>query len=129
GDLIQNTKRAVESLKHSRPLTLDDVRAWPKRLVSLSPEILEERRRTKEFLYQYFYYSPVLQPEKENAEEVIGRLFDFWTKQPEKLPPSYQQKAGSEPLARIVCDYIAGMTDTYIYEQYEKYCGKLAGRP
>ena len=129
GDLIQNTKRAVESLKHSRPLTLDDVRAWPKRLVSLSPEILEERRRTKEFLYQYFYYSPVLQPEKENAEEVIGRLFDFWMKQPEKLPPSYQQKAGSEPLARIVCDYIAGMTDTYIYEQYEKYCGKLAGRP
>jgi dGTPase len=129
GDLIQNTKRAVESLKHSRPLTLDDVRAWPQRLVSLSPEILAERRRTKEFLYQHFYYSPALQPEKENAEEVIDRLFSFWMSEPGKLPSSYQQKAGSEPLARIVCDYIAGMTDTYIYEQYEKYCGKLAGRP
>jgi dGTPase len=43
-------------------------------------------------------------------------------KQPEKLPPSYQEKGASEPLARIVCDYIAGMTDTYITEQYQKYC-------
>jgi dGTPase len=44
-------------------------------------------------------------------------------KHPQKLPPSYQEKAESEPLARIVCDYIAGMTDTYINEQYQKYCG------
>jgi dGTPase len=42
---------------------------------------------------------------------------------PENLPSSYQEKATQEPLARIVCDYIAGMTDNYIYEQYEKYCG------
>jgi dGTPase len=47
-------------------------------------------------------------------------------KQPEKLPASYQEKAESEPRARVVCDYIAGMTDTYIYEQYEKYCGHKA---
>ena len=42
---------------------------------------------------------------------------------PEKLPPSYQEKANAELPARVVCDYIAGMTDNYIYEQYEKYCG------
>jgi dGTPase len=56
---------------------------------------------------------------------VIALLFDLWMKRPEKLPASYQEKAKneSEPRARVVCDYIAGMTDTYIYEQYEKYCG------
>jgi dGTP triphosphohydrolase len=44
---------------------------------------------------------------------------------PEKLPRNYQEKvnAESEPLARVVCDYIAGMTDPYIHEQYEKWCG------
>ena len=42
---------------------------------------------------------------------------------PENLPQSYQEKAQQEPLARIVCDYIAGMTDNFIYEQHEKYVG------
>ena len=42
----------------------------------------------------------------------------------ENLPASYAEKARLEPLPRIVCDYIAGMTDNFIYEQYEKYCGK-----
>ena len=42
---------------------------------------------------------------------------------PEALPQSYQEKARQEPLARVVCDYIAGMTDNFIYDQYEKFCG------
>jgi dGTPase len=107
----------------NRPtLTLDDIRACPRRLAALSPEIETERRQSKEFLYPNLYFSPALEPEKADAERIISELFDLWMKQPEKLPPSYQQKSGSEPLARVVCDYIAGMTDTYITEQYEKYC-------
>jgi dGTPase len=42
---------------------------------------------------------------------------------PESLPQSYQEKAGQESLPRVICDYIAGMTDNFIYEQHEKYCG------
>jgi dGTP triphosphohydrolase len=37
------------------------------------------------------------------------------------LPPSYQEKAESEPLPRVICDYIAGMTDPYISDQHEKH--------
>jgi dGTPase len=44
-------------------------------------------------------------------------------KQPEKLPSSYREKASQEPLPRVICDYIAGMTDNYIYEQHGKHCG------
>jgi dGTPase len=104
-------------------LTLDDIRACPRRLAGLSPEVEAERRQTKEFLYQNLYFSPALEPEKADAERIITELFDLWMKHPQKLPLSYQEKAESEPRARIVCDYIAGMTDTYINEQYEKYCG------
>lgn len=68
------------------------------------------------------YFSTTLEPEKDDAERVITHLFNLWMQHPEKLPANYQEKAKSEPLARIVCDYIAGMTDNYIYEQYEKYC-------
>src|SRR5579872_47361 len=106
-------------------ITLADIRAHPKRLVGLSPQVEAERAETKEFLYRNLYYSAALDPEKDDAERVVSQLFDLWMKRPEKLPSSYQEKAKteSEPRARVVCDYIAGMTDTYIYEQYEKYCG------
>ncbi|MCU1272064.1 MAG: Deoxyguanosinetriphosphate triphosphohydrolase [Acidobacteriaceae bacterium] len=143
-DLIQNTQAQLDLLADSDPrtvrdrrgkagedarrsiATLDEIRAFPRRLVGLSSQIEEERAQTKDFLYRNLYYSPALQPEKEDAERVITELFDLWMKQPEKLPASYQEKAESEPRARVVCDYIAGMTDTYIYEQYEKYCGRKA---
>jgi len=150
GDLIQSTQAQIEAAFNKkddecspgrpRPgssaepdstgvrrseVTLGDIRAHPRRMVGLSPQVEAERAETKEFLYRNLYYSPALQPEKEDAERVIARLFDLWMKRPEKLPASYQEKAKneSEPRARVVCDYIAGMTDTYIYEQYEKYCG------
>lgn len=126
-DLIQNTQEQIDTLAKTA-ITLDQIRACPRRLVGLSPQVEAERAQTKAFLYQNLYYSPVLQPEKEDAERIITELFDLWMKRPEKLPVSYQEKAkaGSEPRARIVCDYIAGMTDTYIYEQYDKYCGRRA---
>jgi dGTPase len=119
GDLIENTRKQIEAAGLA---SLDDVRACPKRLAALSPEIEQERRHTKQFLYRNLYFSPALEPEKDDAERIIAELFDLWMKHPEKLPSSYQQKAGQEPLARVICDYIAGMTDNYIYEQYEKYC-------
>jgi dGTPase len=137
GDLIRNTEQRIkDACSPGRPrpgwagvdarpyiISLDEVRSCPKRVVSLSPEAEAERRQTKEFLYQNLYFSPALEPEKDDAERVIAELFDLWMNQPTKLPSSYQEKAEQEPLARIVCDYIAGMTDNYIYEQYEKYCG------
>lgn len=130
-DLIHNTQSQVASLgghqKHAPHdhITLEAVRKYPKRLVNLSSEVEAERRQTKEFLYQNLYYSSILQPEKEDAERVITELFALWMQHPEKLPASYQEKMKLEPQARVVCDYIAGMTDTYIREQYEKYCGPL----
>src|SRR5260370_40036113 len=51
----------------------------------------------------------------------ICELFSFWMQKPASLPPSYQQKAEQESLPRVVCDYIAGMTDNFIIEQYEKH--------
>src|SRR6185437_284157 len=103
--------------------SLDDVRACPRRLAGLSPDIEAERRDTKEFLHRNLYFTPALEPEKEAAERIITDLFELWMTHPEKLPGNYREKAQSEPLARVVCDYIAGMTDPYIYEQYEKHCG------
>jgi len=121
GDLIENSRQQI---KAAGITSLEDVRVCANRIAALSPEIELERRQTKSFLYRNLYFSPALEPEKDDAERIIAELFDLWMKHPEKLPVSYQQKAEHEPLARVICDYIAGMTDNYIYEQYEKYCSE-----
>jgi len=119
-DLIENTRRRIENAAlHS----VQQVRDFPERIVGFRPQIEERRRLTKEFLYRALYYSPSFDAEKKLGEKVIRELFEFWMAKPGHLPSSYQEKSAEEPLARIVCDYIAGMTDNYIYEQYEKYCG------
>ena len=119
-DLIRNTQRRLTVA----PLqTADDVRSHPERLAAFSPEVEAERRQNKEFLYENLYYSPSLADEKDDAERIIRDLFTFWMTHPESLPRSYQEKAEEDSLPRVICDYIAGMTDPFISEQHEKHCG------
>jgi dGTPase len=118
GDLIQHTARRV---RDRRIATLEDVRRHPERLASLSAEVEEERRATKSFLYKHLYFSPSLSDEKEDAEMVIASLFRYWMDRPTHLPHQYQEKAEQEPLPRVICDYIAGMTDHFIYEQHDRF--------
>jgi len=121
GDLIENTKGQI---RQAGIVTLEDVRSCDRRLVILSAPIEQERRETKDFLYKNLYFSETLSTEKSDAERVIRELFKLWMENPENLPSSYKEKAALEPLPRIVCDYIAGMTDNFIYEQYERCFGK-----
>jgi len=120
GDLITNTAQRV---RDAGVRSLDDVRRHGERLAAFSAPVEEERRRLKDFLYENLYYSPALAMEKEDAERITGELFAHWMEEPDDLPRNYREKAVLEPLPRVICDYIAGMTDPFIYQQYEKYCG------
>jgi dGTPase len=120
GDLITNTE---ERLKRAGIDTLADVRFNKERIAAFSPEVESERKQIKDFLYENLYYSPSLAGEKDDAEQIITELFAFWMTNPSALPHNYHEKAQTEALPRVVCDYIAGMTDHFIIEQHEKYCG------
>jgi len=116
-DLIENIKaRVVEAGVTS----LDDVRHHPARLAGFSPAIEAERREAKAYLYKTLYESRPLQPEKNKAEKIVTETFDYLVAHPEALPPSYQEKIAHEKLVRVICDYIAGMTDHYIQDVHKK---------
>jgi len=121
GDLITHTQKrlAAENIG-----SVADVRAHAQRLISSSPAVETERRQAKDFLYKRLYLSPALEPDKAVAERVIMELFAFWIATPDSLPSAYREKARQEPLLRVVCDYIAGMTDNFIREQYERYIAR-----
>ncbi len=119
GDLIRNTQ---QKLRTENIRSLEAVRAFPRRLVGFSPQVDQERRHIKEFLRANVYLNVELDPGKNDAERIIGQLFAFWMKNPDRLPHHHLGKAEQAPLPRVICDYIAGMTDNFIYEQYEKCC-------
>jgi dGTPase len=119
-DLIDNTRARVAAAGAN---SLADVRGHPERLAAFSPHVDQQRRQCKEFLYANVYDSPALQPDKERAERVIAELFEHFIAQPDSLPKSYQEQARAQALPRVVCDYVAGMTDNYIFEQHAKLVG------
>jgi len=121
-DLIENTVARVWAAGIENA---EGVRRHPERLVAFSPEIEGHRNQLRRFLYERLYCSSDLQPEKDAAERTVRELFDCLTRNPQALPASYQEKTRHEALARVVCDYIAGMTDNFIQEQHAALCGKI----
>jgi dGTPase len=119
-DLITNTQAR---LSQSGIGTLDEIRTHANRLAAFSPIVDAERQQTKDFLHENIYFSPALADEKDDAERVVAELFTLWIENPATLPHNYQEKAKAESLPRVICDYIAGMTDHFILEQYERHCG------
>ena len=116
-DLIENTRLRVQRVGVG---SVDEVRHYSERLAGFSPEVEEERREAKSFLYQALYNCKPLQPEKRLAEKVITEVFEYLVAHPEALPSSYREKVGTESLARVVCDYVAGMTDHYAEDLRKK---------
>ena len=120
-DVIENT---VARVRAAGIADVEGVRHHPERLVAFSPQIEEHRNQLRRLLYERLYCSSDLQPEKDTAERTVRELFDYWTSRPQALPVSYREKTRHEPLPRVVCDYIAGMTDNFIQEQHAALCGK-----
>jgi dGTPase len=98
--------------------TLGQVRDHPARLATFSPLAEAHRLQEKKYLYDMLYTCPELSLEHDKAEEVVTELFNFWIKEPEELPSNYVEQIETEGLARVVADYIAGMTDSFILLQY-----------
>ena len=116
-DLIENTRRRVEEAKIG---SLEELRQLPERLAAFSPEVEAERREAKRFLYEALYNVKALEPEKRKAESVITEVFNHLIAHPEAMPHVYQEREQNEKPARVVCDYIAGMTDHYIEDLRKK---------
>jgi dGTPase len=114
-DLITSTLANAKAIGAE---TLEDIRRHPSRLAQFSPQVEEERRQEKRYLYDTLYTCETLENEHNKAEEVVTALFDFWMNNPEELPQGYIEEIEEEGLARVVADYIAGMTDSFILLQF-----------
>jgi dGTPase len=120
GDLIQETARRI---RDAGVETLEQVRNFPERLVAFSSETEKLRREAKQYLYSTLYSSKELQGDLREAATVVRDLFECWVKDVSLLPPAYQAEVASQGAARVVADYLAGMTDKYILRQHRQWRG------
>jgi dGTPase len=102
-----------------------DVRAYPERIARFTPTMAQATRDTKAFLHRFLYVSPELDAHRRAAGVRIGRMFQAFLQHPDRLPANYAEAALTEPLHRVVCDYIAGMTDPYFDRIYSSEVVKL----
>jgi dGTPase len=103
--------------------TMEDVRGHPERLAAFTPETETANRDLKRFLHRRVYTAPVLREERDRAAAMIAELFDFFVEHPERLPASHGELIPAEPAYRVVCDYIAGMTDGFFQRTYQQVLG------
>ena len=121
-DLIESTRRRLAG---KRIQSLEQVRACRTRLVALGRKMARENKRVKEFLYARLYSHQNLNAERKRLTGCIRSLFAYYLKRPRSLPAFYFAQSQQEPVHRVVCDYIAGMTDHYLRERHRQLLGKV----
>jgi dGTPase len=116
-DLIETT---LGQLTTTRISSIEDVRQAGRRLASYGPEMGEMVRELKAFLLvnMYRHYRVVRMGDK--AGRILRDLFHSYVGEPLQLPPQFQQRIESDGLHRVVCDYIAGMTDRFALDEHRK---------
>ncbi len=113
-DLIESTRQQVQG---SRVKSVEDVRRQPKRLACFSPGVAAESAALKNFLTHHVYSNTAISEDRDRSVAALDALFSFFMEHPDRMPASYAQMAAAEPCHRVVCDYIAGMTDHFLLRQ------------
>ena len=114
-DIFNNTKKNISKFNIK---TLNDVRNHPKFIVSMSDNLKNDSYEIKKFLYSNVYSHKTLKNIRKKSELKIAKLFDYFIYNFDSLPNDWKMKLKNMRKERIVCDYIAGMTDRYASFQY-----------
>ncbi|MDH5632438.1 MAG: deoxyguanosinetriphosphate triphosphohydrolase [Gammaproteobacteria bacterium] len=127
-DLVETSKQRISQ---SGANSIDDVRSAPGPLMAFSDEVREEMTVLKRFLRANLYNHFRVRRMTQKSVGVIEQLFAAFFEDPKIMPPQYQEalhretpgraaESGAVQRARVVADYIAGMTDRYAIREYQR---------
>lgn len=116
-DLIENVR---VTLKKESIGSLEEIRKAPRMLVSFSDGVAEMNRELKSYLLTRMYNHYRVHRMKSKAKRMLEALFRVYQDDPKLMPPRYAARIKVEGKERIICDYIAGMTDRYAIEEHAK---------
>jgi len=126
-DVIAETRRRLETYL---PRSAAAVRALDQPLVSFSEPMRAQERVLRQFLAEHMYRHELVRRSTDRARVVVGALFNWYLDAPStRLPAEWQTRLGSDPArtARLVADYIAGMTDRFALDEHRRIFGTDPG--
>jgi len=119
-DVLTETRTRAETSGVDSP---EDVRRLGKALVAFSPDLAEDLARLRAFLFERMYHHWKVNRHRSQARRVLAEMFKLFLAEPEVLPGEWQLRLrdlDERGRARVVCDYIAGMTDRYAIEEHRR---------
>ncbi len=119
-DLVENTRANIEALG---PESIDDVRKAGKALVGFSDKVYEQHVSLKRFLQKHLYSHEKKLEMTRRAQRIVRELFDLYSADASLLPAEFAERAEGRDQpgrARVVADYVAGMTDRYAIAEHER---------
>jgi len=122
GDLISEFQRRARAAK---PQCVEDVRGLDHPLAAFSDDIAARQRPLRDFLFERMYRHHKVNRMMSQARRIIRELFSLFMAEPDTLPPPWRARSSEAAedviaRARVICDYIAGMTDTYAIEEHRR---------
>jgi len=119
-DVLAETGRRLEELK---PQSADDIRNAGRATASFSDEMTEQLTVLRKFLFSHMYRHHKVNAVRSQAKRIVRDLFLLYKEEPEVLPPAWfarQEGESMEKRMRVICDYIAGMTDRYAIHEHKR---------
>jgi len=116
-DLVETTRAAIVA---SGVDSIEQIRRHPKTLIALSPGAAKKNHDLKRYLHQHLYRHHRIESMKDKARRTMIALFERYREQPTLLPEEHQARIAALGPERVICDYVAGMTDRYALDEHRR---------
>jgi dGTPase len=120
-DVITFARRRLAEID---PQSVEDIRHAGRGVIRFSDTIFEELKVIRQFLFQRMYRAPSVVEMRAQVTDVVRDLFPYFMAHPDQLPRQWRkdiaEAKGETGLARIVCDYISGMTDRFALTEHKR---------
>jgi dGTPase len=121
---------ARNRLEAAQPRSVDDIRHLGATVIRFSKPLYQDLKAIRSFLFHRMYRAPSVMAERAKVTRVINDLFPLYLANPSLLPAQWQPEAaaaaGETALARMVADYVAGMTDRFALAEHARLCASSA---
>ncbi|MDP3960772.1 MAG: deoxyguanosinetriphosphate triphosphohydrolase [Pseudorhodobacter sp.] len=118
---------ARNRLDAAQPQSVAEIRAMGTTIIRFSKPLYQDLKAVRSFLYSHMYRAPSVMDERARVTVVINDLFPLYLAHPEDLPAEWradiERATDATALARIVADYVAGMTDRFALAEHARLFG------
>jgi dGTPase len=119
---------SADAIARARINSVEEVRRQKKPLIQYGARQLAANRKLRKFLYANLYYHPRVANVNQRCCGMLRAVFEAYLEKPEWLGVATGRRLERDGLHRTVCDYLAGMTDRYLLDEYERLFGSDAPR-